>query len=1177
MESTSKSCKNGSTQNLNDNFVHLHFHTSYSFLDGYNPIKKAVKRLKELGMTACAITDHNHMGGIPEWKEACEENGIKPLLGVELYYTEDMYTLSQPKYGRTLYTYIKAVEDEDINEGLELVVNGFNYRKFIDGLDKAVSGEIDAEKFISEYSYLENYVDKFDTRQYHILFIAKNQTGWKNLVKIQSEAARLCTFNGRFLCDMNLLRKYSEGVICTTACIGSRPAHYINDNRNYEAAEKYITDMRDIFGDNFYLEIQPLNIDKQIEVNLFYMKMAKKHNIKCVATNDVHYTFKEDHDDHDTLLCIGTGQYKTEDIAREIWAKSKNKTKEFTYKRMTYSNDFWIKSKEEMIESFKNQSVNIPEELLTEYIEFYVSALNETNLVADSIEDIKLGSPTPLFSEVKVPDGYTPETYLSYLAYKGMYKYLSKHKNYDIKKYERRLHEELDVINPKGFAPYILAVWEYVNWCEENNIAVGPGRGSAAGSLALFSLNITKNIDPIKYDLLFSRFLTADRVSPPDVDLDFSWEKRDLVIKHLEEYYGSSKVAHIGTYTTLGVKNGLKDVGRVFGMDFVLMNNITKAIDEINDKPGAQFKDFDSMKNGDEGEQKLYEKFKELEERFPELFRLARAFEGTPRNVGIHASGILVTPCDVNDLFPLRYIDGVAITLFTGPQLEQFNSIKYDILGLKTLDIITKTIDNVSEISSINDLYDKVDVNDHKMFEMIRAKNTDAVFQIESNMMKGIVETIKPDCFDDMIAIVAIGRPGPVSIGLNTKYGNVKSGKEKIEYPIKGCNDILDKTYGNPVYQEQLMQISKRIANFDDTQADSITRKILGKKKREMFPMMKRCHIYGKKNIEGPAGWENDDKAPWYDPKGKYGGEIQGALINGYTEAEILNYFDKIEGFANYCFNQSHAACYAYLSVLTAWLKYYYPTQFMAAVLSMTADEKIPEYINICEKKMNIRVLPPDINISGNDFTPDGNRILYGLTAVKSVGTASIPVILAGAPYESLEDTLKRIPKKAFNKRVAENLIKAGAFDFIDTNRNKLLNELHKLRKDKKEKILEEDAYDKKIAMKYEEEALGTHISFHTWWEDLETNKKITLYGAKIKNITERTDKNGRLMGMGQLEYDGVNFKIIIFASKYANVVGLFDKRFFSRITVNGKKDERGTFIINDALPYISEENRRKA
>lgn len=334
--------------------------------------------------------------------------------------------------------------------------------------------------------------------------------------------------------------------------------------------------------------------------------------------------------------------------------------------------------------------------------------------------------------------------------------------------------------------------------------------------------------------------------------------------------------------------------------------------------------------------------------------------------------------------------------------------------------------------------------------------------------------------------------------------------------------------------------------------------------------MMKRCHIYGKLNVEGPKGWEEDDNAPWYDPKGKYGKEIPGGLVKGYTAEEINSYFDKIEGFANYCFNKAHAACYAYIGFLCAWLKTYYPAEFMAAVLSMAMDDKIAVYINICEKKLGIKITSPDINISGKDFTPDKDRILYGLGAVKGVGEASLPAIIENAPYKSIEDAVKRIPKKAFNKRIAENLIKSGAFDFDDPNRNEILNRLHKIRKDKSEAILSPDKYTRNTVMKYEEDTLGTHISCHTWWEDLDSNKTTTLKGAKVKKLSEQVDKKGNLMAFGTMSYDKVDFHMLVFASKYSRLRSLFDTRLFKTVTVSGKKDNKGTFIISDAVPDMT-------
>lgn len=774
-------------------FVHLHFHTSYSFLDGYNPIKKAVSRIKELGMSACAITDHNSLAGIPEFQTECINNNIKPILGLEGYYTWDIKECSKT---------LEERQADALNRAIEAGVLPDNY----------------LETKHKKKDYLETIKDyMYDTKQYHIILLAINQIGWHNLVKLQSEASRLCTFNGRFLCDNTLLRKYSEGIICQSACIGSPMAQLLINNR-IEEAEQLILEWKDIFKDRFYLEIQPLNIPEQRLVNLKYMELCKKHNINPVATNDVHWTNYSDYEDHDTLLCIGTN-------------KKKNDTN-----RMKYSNDFWIKSKEEMISSFNNQLKTINEEYNNQYnnsyIDFYMEALNNTNVIANRIDNnIKLGSDKPLFSDVKVPHNLTPEQYLRLLAWNGLYKYLSNNKELDTRIYEKRLAFELDIIINKGFAPYIIAVYEYTNWAKTHDCPIGPGRGSAAGSLVLFSIGITNNIDPIKYNLLFSRFLTKDRTAPPDIDIDFDYNNRDNVIVHLEEYYGKEKVAHIGTYTTMGVKSGLKDVGRVLDMPFDLVNNqICKKIDEINiDKTTPTFKDYDSLKDGNDNEQEQWIEFNKLEKQNKELFRLARAFEGIPRNFGVHASGILVTPCDVNDYVPTRLDKntGVTITLYTGPQLEEYNFIKYDILGLKTISIIQDTLKLINEELSIENLYDCVDITDSQLYEYISDKNTDAMFQIESNLMKKIIDEIKPTEFNDIVAINAIARPGPISVGMDKEYANVKNGIENIKFPLKGIDNILKETYGTILYQEQLMAISKQVSGFNDGQADSITRKII--------------------------------------------------------------------------------------------------------------------------------------------------------------------------------------------------------------------------------------------------------------------------------------------------------------------------------------------------------------
>ena len=672
--------------------------------------------------------------------------------------------------------------------------------------------------------------------------------------------------------------------------------------------------------------------------------------------------------------------------------------------------------------------------------------------------------------------------------------------------------------------------------------------------------------------------------------MDFLNAGRDKVIEHLEEYYGKECVCHVGTYSEMGVKSSLKDICRVLEIPFQESNDITKAIDSINDSANVEFKDLDAMEHGNENEQAAWDKFHVLETKYAEIFRLARAFEGIPRNQGVHASAILVTPMPVTDLFPVRYKDGVAVTLYHGKQLEHYGAIKYDFLGLKTIDVITKALENIPEIKDIFDLYEKADIEDPKVWKYISSKETEGVFQIESNMMKGIIDTIKPTRFEDLGAINAVGRPGPLAAGLPQQYGDVKNGKADVVYPIRGCDDFLDPTFGCIIYQEQLMFVSKKVAGFNDMQADSLTRKTIAKKVKAMMPMLIRCHTYGKKNCEGPEGWENDEHAPWYDPKGKYGPEIPGGIANGYTEEEILSYFKTIEKFSEYCFNKSHSQCYAYIGFLTAWLKYYYPEQFMAATLSIQdSAEDVSFYVDVCHK-MGIEMAVPDINLSKSDFTPvpESHRILYGLSAVKGLGDAVVSDIVANAPYASIQDCVERIPKKSFNKKVSENLIKAGAFNWLSDNRIKLLNELHVLRKDKLKDsdghvvkgedgkaIFEtenENLWNQSTCMAFEEATLGSHITYKSWWENLGTNEKAS-FDALIVSVREHKQKNGKLMAFVTLNDLETNAKIdcCVFAKQYAPLNSIFYGREGKYVTVSGKKSDKGSFIIDDASPLVRE------
>lgn len=1126
------------------NFTHLHVHTSYSFLDGFNMPENAAKRAKELGMTHLAITDHNHLGGVIDFQKACHKHNIIPILGLEAYWTQDTEILSLPVETRN-----QMAIDAAKKAGVEI-------------LEDIPKKEL--KILVKPYSY--------DTTQYHILLLAMNQKGWNNLIKLQSEAAEKCTFNGRFLVDDKLLEKYNDNIIMATACIGNPVAGMILRGELQEA-EAQIDKWHAIFKDRFYIEIQPLDIDKQHFVNEHLIKWAKNKDIPIIATNDVHYTLKEDHDDHDTLLCIGIGRKKADED------------------RLFYSNDFWMRSYEEMLTAFEHQYNTMAEEERTsftkeEYIDLAIEALENTNKIAARIDsDIKLGPDKPMFPILDT-GVLTPEEKLTLECFKGLFRYKKSRPDIDLSQYMKRLDHELNIINKKGFAPYILIVEEYVRWCVQNNIPVGPGRGSAAGSLILFVLGITKGIDPIKYDLLFSRFLTEDRTALPDVDMDFCYYGRPAVIEHLRDKYGKTNVSHIGTFTYMGVKSALKDVGRVLDIDFLTMNGITKKIDEILDKPGVKFEDLDALCNFDnEIDKNKYQEFKKLEENNPELFRLARRFEGNPRNYGIHASGILVTPIPISDIVPTRTTsDNAVVSIYTGEQLEDLNMLKLDILGLKTLSVIKSTLEHIDQNRDINktqklinmfekmdfeSLYDTIDVNDPKIFQMICKEETDGIFQIESNMFKKMISEIKPDSLNDIIAITALGRPGPLSAGMHTKYAARKNGKEKATEPLRGTWDTVKDTLGTICYQEQLMKISQVVAGFNDNQADSLLRKAVAKKKKDKMDLCRQLFIYGKVNEEPPAGYDPEDKDQvLYDPKAEYGAPIKGGISNNYDRHMLSDFWKDMENYASYLFNKSHAATYSYITIMTAYLKRYYPVEFMASLLSIQdKTEEIVKYVKVAEG-MDIEIKTPDINISDRFFKPEpkSKRIYFGFNAIKGVGENSIPHILKARPFDSLHDMYTRIPKKHINKAVGIALIKAGAFDFEDQNRNALILRFHTYRGDKMEKLnppppLPED-YSAEACIQYEKEVLGMPITEKLWWDTVKPNKKIE-ETIELVNVREHLDKNNNMMAFIDAKIRGSLVKAIMFASKYSSYSDMFDTTRHKKISIKGKKDSQGSLIIS--------------
>ena len=1197
-------------------FVHLHLHTIYSVLDGVCKLEPLVERAKEFGMTAVAQTDHNHIGGALAFQKACKKGGIKPILGLEGYMTHDMKIAALSPEERLTLALTQMFQNEtEVNTAIaekkkDCKPYSFYQEKLQEAFHKRINDDNkpwstknitieDIKKVFTvkqltslkklNSKLLEKY--EYDMHQYHIIFLAMNQTGWNNLIKLQSEAADKCTYNGRFLMDFDLIKKYNEGLICTTACIGSLFSKLIQQKK-LEEAEKLILKFKEIFQDRFYLEIQPLTLPAQYVTNEFFLSMYKKYNIEPVATSDVHYLLKEDHDDHDTFMCIAMGRLKDEAIDKEVYIKAhKNDPLGKKFKpRMKYTNDYWFRSKEEMVEGFIQQeadSIAIYKEenpLKTkEYRDFWLRAIENTRTIAATIsEDIQIGSTVPLYPKVNnVPKGMSHDDYLMAEAIRGLIAYSKKRKAegrpIDYQKYLTKILDEMKVITSKHYTDYFLGVQEYTNWANsinpETNLPYavsGPGRGSAASSLVLFLIGITKNVDPIEHDLMFSRFLTMDRKSPPDIDLDYNYTNRCFVIKHLEEEYGKEKVCHIGTWTVESMFSGIKDFARVLNYPPSFSDALNKELQAICNDPGISFKTFDEFK---ENEPEKYEQFQAIENKpeNKEIFRLARKFEGTIRQFGIHASGVLCCPEAVNNFVPTRKDkdSGVTVSLFTGTELEEINCIKYDILGLKTLSIIENTLVSISK--TFEDLYDEAGLYDKETFEMIARGETDGVFQIESNMMKGLCKDIEPSNIDDLSALVAIGRPGPLGMGTDKQYAAWKKDAGLREEYLPNIQDILARSYGTLIYQEQCMQLSIRVCGFNQGQSDSLMRKIIGKKKVELLDMLGRIMVYGMKTGKGPDGWKDNLESPWYDEEGKYGDPIPGAIALGYDKNQVQEFYEKMKAFARYGFNLSHSLCYAYIGYLTAYLKCHYPSEYMAAVLSMQdKPEKLEKYIQVCENT-GIKLTVPDINHSKESFTAvNKNTISYGLSAIK--GVKSVSEIIANAPYASVKDAFEKLPAASFNKRVAEALIKAGAFDFENTNRYALLNELYKLR-NKKEELLDESLYNKEKCMEFETELLGMSLTYIPAWKNAiagEPLQGICTF-KNIKHHIIKSGKNqGKCMAMLTVINESYNKEALVFHKEYPKLKNYLkeNKKYF----VKGCMDNEGKkLIINSISENLSD------
>ena len=899
-------------------FTHLHVHTGYSLLDGAAKIKELVHRAKELGYDSLAITDHGVMYGVIEFYEACMAEGIKPILGCEVY--------------------------------------------------------------VSPGSRFDREVGKGDDRYYHLVLLAETDQGYHNLSKIVTRGFTE-GFYYKPRVDMEVLEKYHEGIIALSACLAGEVATHLRKN-DYEGARKAAVKYRNIFGENnYFLEMQDHGIPDQATVNAGVMRLSKELGIPMVVTNDSHYIYAEDWEAHDVLLCIQTNR-KVQDE-----------------NRMRYDGgQYYLKSKEEMAELFP----------------YALEALENTHKIAERC-NVKI-----IFGEQKVPrfdvpDGYTAEEYLEKLVYDGMErKYGIKYadtedlsegdKGYDVR---QRIDYELSVIKSMGFVDYFLIVWDFIHFAKTNGIAVGPGRGSAVGSVVAYCLDIT-TIEPMQYDLLFERFLNPERVSMPDIDIDFCYIRRQEVIDYCVKKYGEECVTQIIAYQTMGARNVIRDVGRAMDIPYAQCDALAKAIpaekDMTIDIALKTSKDFQDMYRGSDEIRKLVD--------------IAKKLEGLPRNAGMHAAGVVIGREAIEEYAPLSVgAEGAVVTQFEKNTVEHLGMLKMDFLGLRTATVIQDTVKLIKENTGRDLDIDNIDYDDPNILGLMGQGKTEGMFQLESPGMKNFMMKLKPQSLDDVIAGVALFRPGPMQF--IDDYIRGKENRELVRYDTPELEEILEPTYGCIIYQEQVMQIVMKLAGYTLGRSD-LVRRAMAKKKPEEMEKERKNFVYGNKELNVP-----------------------GCVANGISEDVANKIFDEMMKFAEYAFNKSHSVAYAVLAAQTAYLKYYYPVEFMAALMTSVIDNsaKAAEYLLHC-KELGISVLPPDINVGQGEFTAEGNAVRYGLYAIKSLGRPVIDSIIGerkkGGSYRTLQDFIERTVQRDINKRAIENLIKAGACDGLDGNRHQM-------------------------------------------------------------------------------------------------------------------------------------------
>ena len=1006
------------------------------------------------------------------------------------------------------------------------------------------------EVYVAPGSRFDKEKGKEEDRYYHLVLLAETQEGYQNLIKIVSYGF-VDGFYYKPRVDMELLEQYHEGIIALSACLAGEVARNLARGF-YEEGKEAALRYEKIFGKgNFFLELQDHGIPEQRQVNHELIRMSRETGIELVATNDVHYTYSSDAEAHDILLCVQTGKS----------LKDEN--------RMRYEGgQYYVKSEEEMRRLFP----------------YAPEAIENTGKIAERCNvEIEFGvTKLPKFD---VPDGYTAWEYLNKLCFEGLDKRYTDNKE-ELKK---RLNYELGVIKDMGYVDYFLIVWDFIRYAREHGIMVGPGRGSAAGSLVSYTLGITK-LDPIKYDLLFERFLNPERVSMPDIDVDFCFERRQEVIDYVVEKYGKDQVVQIVTFGTMAARGVIKDVGRVMDVPYVQCDTIAKMIpQELNITIDKAMKANPELK-------KIYE----TDETVRKLIDMSRRLEGLPRHTSMHAAGVVISQKPVMEYVPLsRGSDGSLVTQFTMTTLEELGLLKMDFLGLRTLTVIQNAEKLVRRDKGIELDMDKIDYEDKKVYGMLGAGKTEGVFQLESTGMKNFMKELKPGNLEDIIAGLSLYRPGPMDF--IPQYIKGKNNPDEIHYDCPELEPILKATYGCIVYQEQVMQIVRSLGGYTLGRSD-LVRRAMSKKKASVMEKERQNFVYG-----------NEEEG------------VPGCIHRGISEKTANKIYDDMIDFAKYAFNKSHAAAYAVVSYQTAFLKYYYPVEYMAALMTSVIHNpsKVAEYI-LSSRKMQIEILPPDINFGESEFSADHGAIRYGLSAIKSLGAPMIRAIVEerneNGKYQSLRDFIERMSGRELNKRAIENLIKAGALDQVAGNRRQKLmvyaEIVNAVNQEKKNAMTgqmslfdlisdeEKEAYEiqmpkveeysKEELLSFEKEVLGVYISGHPLeeyeerWrknitartvdfqidEELGTSKagdgEIAVIGGIITNKTVKYTRNNKVMAFLTIEDLVGTVEVVVFPNDYEKNVQKMeeDSKVFIRGKVQGDADKASKLICEKIYSF---------